>query len=108
MNSTAVKVELGEVKVELALIDDIRNGLKSTFAIYDVQSPLISAQMQVKKAKKEYQTILAKAEDGFTKAKELGSELMMKPFQDAISESKGAIGRCDKLIVAIDKAIQAV
>ena len=104
MASSAVQ----PVKVELALVDDIRNALKSSFALYDVQSPLISAQMQVKKAKNEYQVVLAKAEDGLKKAKELGSELMMKPFQDAVSEAKGSISKCDKLILAIDKAISAV
>ena len=96
------------IKVELALIDDIRNTLKSSFALYDVQSPLIAAQMQVKKAKTEYQGVLTKAQDGLNKAKELGSELMMKPFQDAVSEAKGSISQCDKLILAIDKAISAV
>ena len=109
MASNAVNpVELGEHKVELALIDDIRNSIKTAFALYDVQSPLISAQMQVKKAKNEYTVALAKAEDGLKKAKELGSEMMMQPFQKSIVEIKGGISLCDKLILAIDKAISAV
>jgi hypothetical protein len=96
------------VKVELGLIEDINAQLQNAFKIYDVQSPLISAQMQVKKAKGEYVNALAKAEDALKKAKDLGSEMLVGAFQKTVSEAKGAIGMCDRLIAAIDKAIQAV
>jgi hypothetical protein len=96
------------IKTNLGLLNDIENEIQSAFNLYDVQSELITAQMQVKKAKSKYVDVLTKAEDGLKKAKDLGAQSLSDPFSKRVSEIKGAIGMCDKLIVAIDKAISAV
>jgi hypothetical protein len=96
------------IKIEFALLDEVRSQQAAAFKLYDVQSELIKAQMQVKKAKNEYSVALGKAEEGLKKANELGAESMSVPFKDAVSNIKGAIGMCDRLIAAIDKSISAV
>jgi hypothetical protein len=96
------------IKTDLGLIQDIESEFQNAFKLYDVQSELIKAQNQVKKAKSDFLSTLNKAKDGLKKANDLGAESLSRPFAARVSEIKGAIGRCDKLIVAIDKAISAV
>jgi hypothetical protein len=96
------------IQIDLGLIQDIESQIQNAFNIYDVQSELIKAQSQVKKAKSDFSATLSKAEDGLKKANDLGAESLSRPFSARVSELKGAISKCDKLIVAIDKAISAV
>lgn len=96
------------IRVEMGLLNDITSQAENAFKLYDVQSELISAQMQVKKARSEYSSVLSKAEDGLKKANELGAQSLSEPFAKRVSEIKGAIKMCDNLISAIDKAISAV
>ena len=96
------------IQIDLGLIQDIESQIQNAFNIYDVQSELIKAQSQVKKAKSDFSAALSKAEDGLKKANDLGAESLSRPFSARVSELKGAISKCDKLIVAIDKAISAV
>ena len=96
------------IKVEMGLLNDIENEIQSAFNLYDVQSELITAQMQVKKAKSQYLAILTKAEDGLKKAKDLGAESLSTPFSKRVSEIKSGIKMCDNLINLIDKAITAL
>jgi hypothetical protein len=96
------------IKIDLALMDDINASLKKAFNLYEQQSPLITAQMEVKKAKTEYENALKLAESALQKVKELGMESMSKSFENKVSEAKSGISLSTRLISLIDKAITAV
>jgi hypothetical protein len=96
------------IKVDFAMIDDINTSLKKAFDLYEQQSPLIKAQMEIKKAKSEYENALKLAESGLQKVKELGMDSMSKSFENKVSEAKAGVSKSLKLIELIDKAITAI
>jgi hypothetical protein len=96
------------IKVDFAMIDDINASLKKAFDLYEQQSPLIKAQMEIKKAKSEYENALKLAESGLQKVKELGMDSMSKSFESKVSEAKSGVSKSLKLIELIDKAITAI
>lgn len=96
------------IKIDLAMIDDINARLQKAFNLYDQQSLLIKAQMEIKKAKSEYENALKLSENGLQKVKELGIDSMSKSVENKVSEAKAGISKSGKLVDLIDKAITAI
>lgn len=96
------------IKIDLAMIDDINARSQKAFNLYDQQSLLIKAQMEIKKAKSEYENALKLSENGLQKVKELGIDSMSKTFENKVSEAKAGISKSGKLVDLIDKAITAI
>jgi len=98
MASDAVKVELGEVKVELALLDELVNANMEAGSLLVIQKELSAAFKRLEESKKINSDALAKAKKGLESAKALGDEKTIGTFNRWIATFTKDIASADKAI----------
>ena len=104
--SAKVSTELSEeVKVELALVDDINAALQRSWDLIESQSEAIEIEKKVKRGIAEAEEALKMAEDAIAKAKELGARDIEAMMAKKVNEAKGRISQGQRFIKAVSALI---
>jgi hypothetical protein len=102
MASSAVQsVELGEHKVELALLDELVNANMEAGSLLVIQKELSAAYKRLEQSKKLNSDALVKAKKGLESAKELGDQKTIDTFNRWVATFTKDIASADKAIAQL-------